>query len=67
VRREREKLYEEARRLDIKGRSKMSKSQLARAVAGKSASRRIGQRPNPAEVQAFLEAVGYPMERRDLV
>jgi hypothetical protein len=36
--RTRDQLYNDARRLHIKGRSKMSKSQLARAVGGKKGS-----------------------------
>jgi Protein of unknown function (DUF2795)/PRC-barrel domain len=68
----RKELYEEARRLDIPGRSKMNKQQLARAV-GRAGGRRE-QRPgdetakaNPIEVQKFLEGVRYPTERHDLV
>jgi hypothetical protein len=36
--RTKEQLYNEAKRLNVKGRSKMSKSQLQRAVAGKKSS-----------------------------
>jgi hypothetical protein len=38
--RTREQLYNEARRLNIEGRSKMSNTQLQRAVAGKKSGRR---------------------------
>ena len=67
----RAELYEEAKRLDIKGRSTMNKAQLARAVGRArspgSAPKGQGQKPNPVEVQAFLEGVGYPMSRGELV
>ena len=36
--RTKEQLYDEAKRLNVKGRSKMSKAQLQRAVAGKKSS-----------------------------
>jgi Protein of unknown function (DUF2795) len=67
----REKLYEQAKKLDIQGRSKMSKPELARAV-----NRRRGQssrssaskaKANPVEVQSFLDGVGYPTEKRRLL
>jgi len=65
----RDELYEDAKRLGIEGRSKMNKAQLQRAVdrqKGRSSSG--GQRQaNPFEVQAFLEAVGYPAAKRELV
>ena len=64
-------LYAEARRLDISGRSKMNKQQLARAVEkeGRATGRsRPGSvKANPVEVQAFLEAVKYPVRKADLV
>jgi Protein of unknown function (DUF2795) len=79
----REELYEQAKRLDIGGRSKMNKAQLKRAVgrrSGQSASsqrRRSKQsgrrtapgrgRANPVEVQAFLEGVSYPTRKGDLL
>jgi Protein of unknown function (DUF2795) len=66
----RDELYEEARRLDVSGRSKMSKAQLARAVSGRRgrASRSSSEaKANPVEVQAFLEGVGYPTAKRKLL
>jgi Protein of unknown function (DUF2795) len=64
-------LYEQAKRLGIQGRSKMSKPQLARAV-----SRRRGRssgggssraKASPFDVQAFLEGVGYPARKQRLL
>lgn len=65
----REALYEQAKRLDIKGRSKMNKSQLARAVGRRSgqSTRGRAEKANPVDVQAFLEGVGYPTGKRELV
>jgi hypothetical protein len=70
----RDELYQEAKQLDIEGRSKMNKKQLARAVeqarggAGSSGrGRQPGAKANPIEVQKFLEGVGYPARRRKLV
>ena len=70
----REELYREAKRLDIDGRSKMNKRELARAVerAQGSAGRGDGSRggrakANPIEVQKFLEGVGYPAGKQALV
>ena len=65
----REELYQQAKRLDIKGRSKMNKSQLARAVgrrSGRTTTARA-EKANPVDVQAFLEGVGYPTGKRELV
>ena len=60
-----QQLYDEAKKLGIEGRSKMSKPQLARAIerhrGGSSA------KANPIAVQKFLEGVGYPTGRADLV
>jgi hypothetical protein len=67
-----EELYDQARRLDIKGRSKMNKAALARAVgrrrgqSGRSRSTPARQ-ATPVEVQAFLEGVGYPTGKRQLL
>jgi sporulation protein YlmC with PRC-barrel domain len=63
-----DELYEEAKRHGIEGRSKMSKAQLERALgrAGGRSSASKG-RANPFEVQSFLEAVGYPARKRELV
>jgi sporulation protein YlmC with PRC-barrel domain len=65
----REELYQQAKRLGIEGRSKMNKGQLQRAVErqkGRSSS--TGKRKaSPFEVQKFLEAVGYPAGKRELV
>ena len=65
----RDELYEDAKRLGIEGRSKMNKAQLQRAVdRQKGRSSDGGKRQaNPFEVQAFLEAVGYPAAKRELV
>lgn len=68
----RDELYEEARRLDIEGRSKMDKRQLARAIE-KERGRTTGNertskaKANPIEVQKFLEGVRYPTGKSDLV
>ena len=63
-----QQLYDEAKKLGLEGRSKMSKSELARALeqhrgraSGSSA------KANPIEVQKFLEGVGYPTGKRELV
>jgi hypothetical protein len=70
----RDELYEEAKRLDIEGRSKMNKRELMRAVenargrTGGTADRsRSRAKANPIEVQKFLEGVGYPTGKRALV
>jgi hypothetical protein len=65
----REQLYKDAKRLNIEGRSKMSKGELARAVGRRQArsSETRGTRANPVEVQKFLEGVGYPTGKRELV
>jgi hypothetical protein len=65
----RDELYQEAKRLDIGGRSKMNKKELARAVERHrgGAGATAGRKANPVEVQAFLEGVGYPTRTRDLV
>ena len=63
-----EQLYQEARRLRIEGRSKMSKRQLADAVARRrGGGRAAGVPASPVEVQAFLEDVNYPVRRAKLV
>jgi hypothetical protein len=71
-----EELYKKAKRLGIEGRSKMNKAQLAKAVeradsrsskaAGGKATRRRAK-ANPIEVQKFLDGVGYPAGKRELV
>ena len=63
----RDELYQEAKRLDIEGRSKMNKKELARAVGQRGSAGTTGRKANPVEVQAFLEGVGYPTRTRDLV
>ncbi len=70
----RAELYREAKRLEISGRSKMNKRELARAVerargstGGNDRSRGDGAKANPIEVQKFLEGVGYPTGKRALV
>jgi hypothetical protein len=64
----RDELYAEAKRLEIEGRSKMNKQQLARAV-GRRRERggTTRAKANPIEVQTFLEGVGYPVRKADLV
>jgi hypothetical protein len=65
-----DELYEQAKKLDIEGRSKMNKPELARAVSrrgGKPTSRASTSVANPVEVQAFLEGVGYPAGKRQLL
>lgn len=66
-----DELYDQAKKLDIEGRSKMSKPELARAVNRRrgQASRRstATAKANPVEVQAFLEGVGYPTGKRRLL
>lgn len=66
-----EQLYAEAKKLDVEGRSKMSKAELARAVSrrgGKPGGRRSrSAKANPVEVQAFLERVGYPAGKSKLL
>jgi hypothetical protein len=68
--RTRDELYEEAKRRDVPGRSKMTKAQLERALGRsgrQSRSRGRAAKANPFEVQGFLEAVGYPASKRQLV
>jgi Protein of unknown function (DUF2795) len=66
-----EELYKEARKLDIPGRSKMSKAQLSRAVSRrKQSSGRASSgkaKATPVAVQSFLEGVGYPTGKRQLL
>jgi hypothetical protein len=71
----RDELYEEAKKLDVSGRSKMAKQQLLRAVerargrsgTGRSQRGQSRAKANPIEVQKFLEGVDYPTARGDLV
>jgi hypothetical protein len=65
-------LYEQAKRLRIEGRSKMSKKELARAVGSRSGRQSSGSggdgtKANPVEVQSFLDGVGYPTRKQELV
>jgi Protein of unknown function (DUF2795) len=63
-------LYEEAKRLDIEGRSNMTKARLREAVRrrrSRSAGRRSTSKAHPVHVQAFLEGVGYPTDKQKLV
>jgi hypothetical protein len=65
-----EELYEQAKKLDIEGRSKMNKPELARAVgrrSGKATVPSSSAKASPVEVQAFLEGVGYPTRKRELL
>lgn len=72
--RTKEDLYREARRLGIEGRSKMTKPQLAQAIArrggaaqgGKDGARQA-EKAHPVSVQAFLEGVNYPTRKGDLL
>ena len=66
----RQELYDQAKKLDIQGRSKMNKAELARAVnrrRGQSSRRSSAPKATPVEVQAFLEGVGYPAGKRQLL
>lgn len=63
----RAELYDEAKRLGIEGRSGMKKSELARAVERAGGKSGGGAKANPVEVQKFLEGVGYPTRKADLV
>jgi sporulation protein YlmC with PRC-barrel domain len=65
----RDELYAQAKRLGIEGRSKMTKAQLERAVSRQKGRKTSGgkQKANPFEVQEFLQAVGYPAGKRELV
>ena len=63
----REELYAEAKQLGIEGRSKMNKAQLQRAVSRKGGRGSGRGKANPFEVQKFLDAVGYPASKRELV
>jgi hypothetical protein len=69
--RTKDELYEEAKRLGIRGRSKMNKRALARAVAraegAKASTGSRGRKANPIEVQKFLDGVRYPTRRGDLL
>jgi hypothetical protein len=63
-------LYDKAKKLGIEGRSKMSKPELARAVErhrGRPSTRQTSAKANPIEVQKFLEGVGYPTKKTELV
>jgi hypothetical protein len=65
-----DELYEQAKKLDIEGRSKMNKPELARAVSRRSGKATRGTSApvaNPVEVQAFLEGAGYPTGKRQLL
>ena len=73
-----DELYDQAKKLDIEGRSKMTKPELARAVnrrRGQASRRRstatatatAKAKANPVEVQAFLDGVGYPTGKRRLL
>jgi Protein of unknown function (DUF2795) len=73
----RDELYEQAKRLNIDGRSKMNKAQLSRAVGRKrggsssTQSRRSStttrRKANPVDVQKFLDGVSYPTRKGDLI
>jgi hypothetical protein len=66
-----EELYEQARKLDIPGRSTMNKAQLSRAVGRRKQSRGRASagktEATPVAVQSFLEGVGYPVGKRQLL
>ena len=66
----RDQLYQEAKKLEIEGRSKMNKLELQRAVEQARGRRASGEGraiANPVEVQAFLEGVDYPTKKGRLV
>ena len=63
----RDELYQQAKRLGIEGRSRMNKAQLERAVARGGGQRSRAAKASPFEVQKFLEAVGYPASKRELI
>ena len=71
--RTRDDLYRQAQKLDVKGRSKMNKAQLAAAVdrggvgSSTSSRSRSGAVASPIEVQRFLEGVGYPTRKAELI
>jgi hypothetical protein len=68
--RTKQELYDEAKKLDIPGRSKMSKAELARALEKHGGARpadRSAAEAKPIDVQKFLEGVGYPTGRAELV
>jgi hypothetical protein len=65
-----EELYQEARRLGVAGRSKMSKGELEKAIGrrgGSGGERSSDAEATPIEVQAFLEGVNYPVRAAKLV
>lgn len=72
-----EELYKEAKKLDVPGRSKMSKAQLSRAVSRRmqssgrassgKAKAKAKAKATPVAVQSFLEGVGYPTGKRQLL
>lgn len=68
-----DELYEQAKRLGVEGRSKMSKGQLKAAVSRRKGRSTTGRRATargkatPVEVQSFLEGVSYPTRKGDLL
>ena len=65
-----QQLYDEAKKLGVEGRSKMSKAQLARAIERHrepTSASSSSAKANPVEVQKFLEGVGYPTGKGQLV
>ena len=66
-----EELYNQAKRLGIEGRSKMSKRELVRAVdrakSRQSGGGSKGRKASPVDVQKFLDGVSYPTRKGDLV
>jgi hypothetical protein len=68
--RTKQELYDQAKKLGLEGRSKMSKAELARAIerhGGRASKAQSSAKANPVEVQKFLEGVGYPTRTTDLV
>ena len=68
--RTKQQLYDEAKKLGIEGRSKMSKAQLGRAIEkhrGRESAAGSSAKANPIEVQKFLDGVGYPTGKGELV
>jgi uncharacterized protein (TIGR02271 family) len=62
-------LYQQAKQLGIEGRSKLTKAELERAVAGRGGAVSTNREPkaSPFDVQKFLDGVGYPIRKRQLL
>lgn len=65
-----QELYAEAQRLQVEGRSRMSKRELAEAIEraqGRGSGQDDAETASPIEVQAFLEGIAYPASKQDLL